>query len=776
MGWLLWAVYSAPAAAIPAETSPELRIASVQVNSAPQGEAALLRYQQQWWASRESWLRWRLPVPSTPALAYAEREWWPLNSVAGFVATENPAQQSVAFAFAAEAFVPTEVNFNPRNTAGLAQRPRQAGAYLNYELVGNHQSGGASGQTRLDGQFEAVAFHRWGSVSSQWLALDNTRQWTRLDSQFRHDDAASQTTFIAGDTVGKAGLWGQSARFGGLQFGRNFGTQPQFITVPQPQVRGATALPSVLNVVVDGIQRQQLNVPAGAFVIDNLPAVDGLGEVQVQVRDVLGRDQLIRQPYLYSGQQLRAGLHDYSYELGMLREGFASNDDRYRRWQAVAQHQYGFSNQSTGEVRLELRSQGGITAGAGGLLAVPSVGVLTVAGVVSREQRRTGGLLLLGFQRVIRGGASVGLRYQGSSVDFSQTGQAASTPPAQHLLAANAGVRLGARFTLGLGYLRLEPHTHSPRSENATLNLSTRWRQANIVLLAAQRRNVGTNPNRDQSLSLLINLPLGRRTTFSSSLNQQQPADGERRHNLTLTAQQNLPDGEGTGWRVSAAQDFSGTPTRANPTRAEAAVFSNARQISTGLEVAGSDDQYQLRGTLAGSVLAFGGHAFSSRRIQNSFAVVETGLGGVPLQLNGQHVATSDANGWAVVPNVQPFVENRISAEASNLPLSIQSRASTVTVHPYFRSGLAVPLLFTAQQAVLLELLDANGQPIATGKRVRFGTQSLVVGRKGRVFIADVTGSNRVTDDGCTWRFKLPARPSPQPLIGPLACQPKEAP
>src|SRR6185295_14046787 len=130
----------------------------------------------------------------------------------------------------------------------------------------------------------------------------------------------------------------------------------------------------------------------GPFSIQDLPVVTGRGEARLVVRDLLGREQVIVQPYYASPRLLQQGLHEYSYEIGAIREDFGISSNHYGRAMAVGLHRLGITDRLTGEVRVELlRDQQ--TLGTAGAWLWPDIGVFTASLAGSHADRGAGGLL-----------------------------------------------------------------------------------------------------------------------------------------------------------------------------------------------------------------------------------------------------------------------------------------------------------------------------------------------------------------------------------------------
>lgn len=191
---------------------------------------------------------------------------------------------------------------------------------------------------------------------------------------------------------------GRSVRFGGIQLATNFATQPGFIPFPTPVISGEAVLPSTVDLIVNSFTRLEQDILPGPVSISNLPAVSGEGEHNLMVRDILGRERVITQPYYVSNTLLLEGLKDYSPDIGFTREDFGVESNQYDRFIVAGTYRTGLSNQFTGELRAELLDDQQ-TAGFGGSYLWPSLGVVSLGVATSRSDLGSGGMLSLGVVR-----------------------------------------------------------------------------------------------------------------------------------------------------------------------------------------------------------------------------------------------------------------------------------------------------------------------------------------------------------------------------------------
>ena len=142
-----------------------------------------------------------------------------------------------------------------------------------------------------------------------------------------------------------------------------------------------------------------------------------------------------------------------------------------------------------------------------------------------------------------------------------------------------------------------------------------------------------------------------------------------------------LPAGSGFGYRLVAGAGDSDQRAVEVKLQNEVGTYSLVADQSKG--------QTAFRGSAIGGVAFLGGSAFLSRRITNSFAVVQVpGYSGVGVYADNQLVARTDANGSALLPRLRPYQKNTVRIEQADLPLDAQIDAVQLDAVPNFRSGL----------------------------------------------------------------------------------------
>ena len=163
---------------------------------------------------------------------------------------------------------------------------------------------------------------------------------------------------------------------GGVQVRRDFTLQADVVRQPVPVISGTAAVPSTVDVYVNGLRSFSQTVNSGPFNISNLQNLASGGTARVVVRDASGRQveqQLQLNP---TALLLRPGLTDFSVEGGLARRNFGILSNDYdRRFLASASLRHGFNPNIT----LEAHAEGGaglINAGVGAVAGLGAFGSL----------------------------------------------------------------------------------------------------------------------------------------------------------------------------------------------------------------------------------------------------------------------------------------------------------------------------------------------------------------------------------------------------------------
>ena len=328
----------------------------------------------------------------------------PLDELAGTTWHYDAARQTL------DLRVPLSVLALPvtvmRTDAPGAGPPASAspGVLLNYDVYGARRAGGAdnvtaTGEWRVFGWGPGVLRHTMNTRSQTASAGAPWRTDTvRLDTDWTVSFPDREVTATVGDAFSGFLNWTRPVRLGGVQAGRNFALQPYRITTPLPQFLGEAALPSTVELYVNGLRQYSGEVPPGPFQLSTTPGISGAGLAQVVVTDAFGRTRTLEFPFYATQQLLARDVSDWSVSAGAVRESYALKSFDYAP-DAVASAtlRRGLSDRFTAEAHGE-GGAGVANGGIGGLWLLGQAGVLSASAAGSTHRGRAGAQTTLGYR------------------------------------------------------------------------------------------------------------------------------------------------------------------------------------------------------------------------------------------------------------------------------------------------------------------------------------------------------------------------------------------
>ncbi len=746
----------------PAENGLAQMWLAVVLNGQPVSQAALvLRASDgRLLVSRPDLRRWRFRIPAAARLRHEGEDYLPLDAIPGLRYRVDEPSQTLIMQASPSVFMPVTI----RGTQATFETPSPSppGAFLNYDLAATRSAAGTEESALL----EPSLFGRYGSLLADFLASDSSavgERVVRLDTTWTHDQPQSATSWRIGDALtGASSLWGTSVRFAGVQWGTNFTTQPGLITFPLPTIAAATTLPAAVDLYVNGALRMSTNVPMGPFQLQDVPAITGDGQIQVVVRDLLGREQVISQSFYASPELLRQGLQDFSYEAGVARQNYGLASDDYEHALLVGTDRVGLSNDLTAEIHGELlRDQQ--TLGVGGAWLVPAVGVASAAVAGSRSPQGSGALAVLGFDRSAKR-FSFGASVQVASEGFTDVGSLDDQPTPVRMSRVYASVALGRFGSLSLASAR-QNYSDGDKVDLDSIREDFQIGRLGFLSLSVTRARAATS---DTTFELTFTRSLGERRSATLDAT----SDGGREQAL-MQIQRNLPAGPGSGYRLSAGMDGSADGEAEYTWQTGAGTYDLDAQRLLG--------ETQESASAAGAVALLGDRLFPTRSIDGSFAVVDVGNEpGVRVYDDNQLVGRTDAAGQVLVPDLRPYEDNRISIEQADLPLDAEISTVSLSAVPYYRSGtlLRFPVVHPHGALITLELQGGADLPAGSLVRVAGRAGEYPTGLHGEVYVTDFSAPAvlHASWPGGTCAATVPkdaplSGKDPLPQLGPYVCK-----
>lgn len=721
----LAATFASPLAAAP---QPDLGSYEVSVNTRRiDGVVFAARDDSDRLYIDESALRtWRVRYADVERISVDGTSLIAVDSIPGTRYQFDERAQSIALTFAPESLRGSMFGIRTGGNAP-APKPPPWGGFLNYSLFGY-----ASGdQSYASGLFEAGVFGPHGTgIASFGLntaaAGGQTRDAVRLDTTWRSDDPGSLRTTVVGDTISRPGFYGRPVRIGGLQYGTNFGLQPGYVTTPLLALKGTAALPSTVDVFVNNQRVGSQAVEPGPFEITNVPAVSGSGSIQLVVRDAFGQQQVISQSFYGSPVLLGAGLDDFAFSVGAQRRNYGIESFDYDGLQGSALWRRGLSDAITAEARAEADK----TVRSAGLAADFRVGRLGIgsAGIAaSQGDAGSGALGVAGFEHQGRR-FSAGVRATVASERFRQAGDDALIVTPRRNLAAHAAVNLGPLGSLGAAWVSQRfSDPARPGVDTGVLTWSTGLGAWGALTLSVSRIS---SPVRSTAVFAAISIPLGKQGMVAAATTAREISGGSGLDRQTVSLQKAAPAyGEGFGFSLYSDSDR----------RAQTGATLATRHAVLRGEVADARGTTAARVAVEGGIGVVGGHAFLSRPIVDSFALVSTGgVEGVSVTQENQPAGKTDRDGLLLITPLRAYLPNLIAVDPLSAPMGVGFGNTTQRITPMWRSGNVVEFDMRRGRSALVRLKLADGTPVPPAARVsNLDTgERLPVGLDGQVFMS----------------------------------------
>ena len=633
-----------------------------------------------------------------------------LDAIPGLQARYDAGRQHLALTVPLEALSAEREHFGPSAAPPPRVDPasRAPGLLLNYDLYaqgdGDYRSVSGWHELRLFGLGPGLWSNSMVSRATRSPGTDDN-DTVRLDTAWRLDLQDSMVSVIAGDTYTGALQWTRPTRIGGVRVARDFALQPYRVTTPLASFAGEAALPSTVDLFIDGIRQSSQQVRPGQFQIDSLPRVSGAGQAQMVITDINGQSRVVDFSLYSSAELLQAGLSDWSLEAGLVRRDYGLRSFAYAdEPMASATLRHGVNDLLTVEAHAEGTAELAMAGAGAQVMLGRRGGVLDLSLAGSRHEGRAGRQYGGGWQWASPR-FNLALSSLRRDAAFADVASLEDSPLARRSDRAFAGVSLG-RVQIGASYLR-QDRAQQPRARYANLSLS--WQLPRAGYLSV---NLNRDLEREDSdhAYLYWSMPLDRRTSVSASARHASGTDG-----LTVEANRSVDyDRGGWGWRAQAsAGDAASAQAEINRLGAHGEWAAGVHH--TGGE-GGRNTGYA---SASGSVVLMQGHLFGMRRVDDAFALVSTdGIADVPILLENRLVGRTDAHGLLLVSRLNAWQNNRLSIDPLQAPADVSLDRTELLAVPESRSGMLARFPMRPVLSLQVGLTGADGRPLAAGSPV----------------------------------------------------------
>lgn len=667
------------------------------------------------------------------------------------------------------AWLPDQLIGN-RSNYPRTQAMTSFGALLNYDAYLNDTDDSG---TYLAVWNEVRLFDTWGTLSNtgqyrstlgaqvEGSTLNNG--YRRYDTTWHVSDDERLLTYEAGDVISGALPWSSSVRLGGVQLSRDFAVRPDLVTYPLPQFTGEAAVPSSVDLFINGYKSSSADLQPGPYTLTNIPFINGAGEAVVVTTDALGRQVSTTVPFYVTSTLLQKGLSDFSVAAGNLRRDYTVRDFGYGPGVASGSFRYGVSDTFTLESHAEA-SNSLTLGGLGGNLRLGNFGVLNTALSQSQFDGEKGQQLSLGYQysnqRYSLSYQRVRRRDQYADLTLIDTPYASLSKRSEQV---TLSLNLDSYGSIGAGYFDVQAADDS-RTRLLNLTWSKQlWHNTSFYLSA--NREIG-----DSNWAMQAQLVIPFDMYGSLSLSNERTQAGENRQRVNYSRA--VPTDGGVGYNLGYARGDG-------PAYRQADLTWRLQSVQMQAGVYGSSDAQTRWADASGSMVWMDKQVFAANRVNDAFVVVSTdGFAGVPVLYENQKIGETDRNGHLLVPWSSAYYRAKYEIDPLNLPSNVQTPQVEQRVAVRRGSGYVLEFPVRRVIAASITLVDAQHQDLPLGSQVQHelsGAQA-VVGWDGLVYLEGLAEHNtlRVTvGEGhtCQATFELDIQQEQVPLIGPLVCQ-----
>ncbi len=612
-----------------------------------------------------------------------------------------------------------------------------SGALLNYDAYISDTQHGA---TVASLGHEARLFGDAGTLTTSGIYREIVsgesgleEGYRRFDTRWEYADQKRMIQYAAGDVITRPLGWTNAVRLGGIQVSRNFALRPDLVTHPLPEFSGEAAVPTTLDLFIDGSRQSSMELTPGPFTVTNMPMVTGAGTATIVTTDSQGRQVSTNLPFYVSSELLQPGLTSFSISAGALRRHFGQRDFAYGGAAAAGSYRRGISNLFTMELQSEA-SDDLTTVGAGGTFGLWRLGTLETAYRQSYSEGVTGEAYTAGYRYRSRR-FNVGLRHQVEQADFmdlaNSTHRAANDRTQREVSQLTTGLSLGRMGSLAGGYFDIKTGDDS-RTRLVNLSYSrSLWQRMHLSLSA--NREIGGSWNTLAQVTVPLSSQPG---TLSTSVRRD--TDGDLTNRIQYAHTPSLQGG--WGWNLAYEQREADSDYR----QADVTWRGTATELRGGIYGTGSDD---VRFASArGSLVRMDNQWFATNYIRDGFVVVSTdGQADVPVRFENQLVGHTRDSGHLLVPWARAYYAGKYEIDPLILPAHLD--VPTVEQRVAVNAGSGYLLRFPVERliAATLTILDEHGEPMPLGSRVITDSgASALIGWEGLTYLEGLQSDNQL--------------------------------
>lgn len=659
--------------------------------------------------------------------------------------------------------------------------PNGRGALLNYDVyTSNTENIGTRASLWHEFRYFSgnMTFSSTGTAIST-LSGQPAQQdgYTRYDTTVHLTDEDNAIQWSVGDVISDALSWSNSVRVGGISYGRDFSLRPDLVTWPIPSFSGEAAVPTSVDVFINGYRAGSTQIEPGPFTLTNLPYINGAGNAVLVTTDALGRQVSTTMPFYVASDLLKAGLSDGAATLGSLRRNYGIDSFDYGPVVGSGSYRYGLTDYLT----LEAHGEGAKQLASGGVGAVAKLwrlGVVNTSWTQSQMRGESGSQLNWGYQystslfslatqhiRRDRGFGNLALYEQNYYYDHSiNDNRSPIASLSRKTDQYSLSFTLGEFGNIGAAWIGVR---NFDNSKTELLNLSwsrNLWGDSNVYVSASRDNERG-----DWTAAVSVQIPLGERDSVSLSVDNTADAGTAQRINYGHS----MPSDGGLSWNMALARQTKGNSYQ----QGTLGWRNNNVELQGG--VYGYSDMRTWWGEVMGSLVLMDNELFFAKKINDAFVVVSTGgEPEIPVNYENQLIGKTNKNGYLLISGVSSYYPASYSINTLNLPADTRITETERRLALRRHSGYLVEFPMVRERVASVILHDEQNNPLPLTSEVsRQGKPTAIVGYDGIAWLEnldEVSVLNARLPDGtrCTANLTLNANPGHKlETYGPLMCK-----
>lgn len=537
-------------------------------------------------------------------------------------------------------------------------------------------------------------------------------------SYVQRDVTSIKGQISAGEIFSDSELF-NSVRYRGVKLASDDGMRADSERGYAPIIRGVAESNAVVEIRQDNYILSTTSVPPGPFEINDIYPTGSNGDLEVVIIEADGRRRVSRQAFSALPTMVREGQFKYSVSAGH----YASNDESAESPLFISSTgAYGLNSNLTGIVGLQASEN----------YQAFSIGAAknTTLGAVSFDVTQSSSRAL---DKTTKGNSVRALyakTFTGTDTNFTLAAYRYSTEGfrnfSDHVQDVSEGVQrtgnsktrtdltvnqtLGGARQYGSLYINASDQRYWNRggSRSFSAGYTNNWGELNYNVSISKTMDIDQSgaSNMDRQVNLSVSFPLGSRPRSPRAFVS---TTRERQDNSTqLGVSGYFADNSDSFYSVQASDSTQSGQSGSLSVNTRTSMA----DIGVGYSKGRGFDSQNV--SLSGSVVAHAGGLNLGQTVGETFALVEVpGISGI--EISSHTGVTTGHNGYAVIPNTQPYRVNWLSLDTRNLGGDIELDNATQQRVP--RRGAVVVARFEGRKGrrVQFDLFDAQNLQIPFG-------------------------------------------------------------